>query len=89
MGVNHTTGCASDKIVKTGTSSLNDDLLDNLDHSRLNLNDGDGDGLTSASVNQTLERLQRIKLAKIVGKTCGCRLANDLEKEIDNNFINY
>ncbi len=59
----------------TKTACLNQlDLLDNLNHSRLDLNDGYRDRLTSATVNQTLERLQRIKLVKVVGKTCSCRL---------------
>ncbi len=54
-----------------------------MDHSRLDLYDGDGDGLTTTTINQTLERLQRIKLSKVVGKTCGCRLADNLENERD------
>jgi hypothetical protein len=54
-------------------------LLDDLDHACLDLNDRDSDGLSSASVDETLERVQRVQLAEVVGQTCGCRLADHLK----------
>jgi hypothetical protein len=54
-------------------------LLDNLDHACLDLNDRDRDGLSSAAVDETLERVQRVQLAEVVGQTGGCRLADQLK----------
>jgi len=54
-------------------------LLDDLDHSCLDLNDWDSDGLSSASVDETLERVQRVQLAEVVGQTGGGRLADHLK----------
>jgi hypothetical protein len=54
-------------------------LLDDLDHACLDLNDRDSDGLSSASVDETLERVQRVQLAEVVGQTGGGRLADHLK----------
>ena len=55
-------------------------LLDNLEHSGLDENEGDGERVSAAAVDQALERLLRIELAEVVGQAGGCRLADHLKQ---------